>query len=413
MFASLAIPTGAKVHTVSEITAAIKNLLQDAFPTFWMAGEVPNLKRHSSGHLYLTLKDKQAQIGAVIWRSAAARLRFQMADGLEVVARGKLDVYPPHGKYQIQIDEIHPKGAGALDLAFQQLKEKLAQRGWFDKERKRPLPRFPRRIALVTSSTGAVIRDMLRILLRRWPTIEVIFHPVAVQGEGAAREVARAIQRLNEWEHADVMIVGRGGGSMEDLWTFNEEIVAEAIFRSRIPVISAVGHETDFTIADFVADRRAATPSEAAEIAVPDRQEILSVLNGAERRMLALLTERLKKARHSVNQLAQRRAMRQPLERLRTIEQLVDEKCERLERALRQYLERQSRHLHQTAARLHSLSPLNVLQRGYSLTVIESCETLLRSSGAVQIGTRIVTKLAEGQIVSRVEEVANGAEKKS
>jgi exodeoxyribonuclease VII large subunit len=411
MFVSAGMPAGVKVFTISEVASQIRELLEEAFPSLWLTGEISNLARPASGHVYFSLKDSSAQIAAVIWRGNAARLRFQLKDGLEVVARGHLSSYAPRSQYQIQIDQLLPKGVGELELAFQQLKAKLSQRGWFDPERKKPLPRFPRRIALVTSPTGAVIRDMLRILLRRWPAIEIVFYPVAVQGEGAAREVAQAIQRLNQWQSADVVIVGRGGGSMEDLWSFNEEVVAEAIYHSRIPVISAVGHETDFTIADFVADRRAATPSEAAEIAVPDRQEVLSSLTASQRRMTAVLMERIKKATQYVNQLAQRRALRLPLERLRTLQQLLDEKAERLQRGLRRYLEGQTRRLQQTAARLDTLSPLNVLRRGYSLTVIESCETLLRAAEKATIGTRIVTQLAEGKLVSRVEEVIAGAGK--
>jgi exodeoxyribonuclease VII large subunit len=371
----------------------------------WVAGEISNFKHHSSGHLYLTLKDTDSQLPAVMWRSNALRLRFKLADGLAVIARGRVSVYPAQGKYQFYIEELVPKGLGALELAFRQLHEKLAQRGWFDAKRKKPLPRFPRRIALVTSRSGAAIRDMQRIILRRWPAVEILICDVSVQGDGAALEIASAIHLLNELACVDVMVVGRGGGSLEDLWAFNEEIVAEAIFRSNIPVISAVGHEVDFTIADFVADRRAATPSEAAEIVVPDFQELSKYLASLQNRLAQRVQERLLAARERLNAVGQRRVFRQPLAPIGDLSQKVDAWAERLERAVQAFLQRRQQRLEQAACQLQSLSPLNVLGRGYSLTRTETEPTLLRSAAAVAVGTRIRTRLAQGQLVSRVEEV--------
>jgi exodeoxyribonuclease VII large subunit len=400
------LPAGVKVLSVSELTTGIKLLLEDAFPSLYVGGEVSNLSRPSSGHIYLTLKDSQAQLAGVVWRSAAARLRVQIKDGLEVVARGKLAVYPPHGKYQLVIEQIYPKGLGALELAYQQLKEKLFQRGWFAEERKKPLPRFPRCIGLVTSESGAAIRDMLRIIPRRWPAAEVLLCPVAVQGDAAAEQIATAIGLLNRLPCVDVMIVGRGGGSLEDLWAFNEEVVATAIFHSKIPVISAVGHEVDFTIADFVADRRAATPSEAAELVVPDHVEVRASLEARRRHATARILERLSAARKLVTKLAQQRVLRLPLERIRELEQRLDDLDRRGRRCVQVRLERWRGLADRQAARLQSLSPLNVLGRGYSLTRRLDAPELLRSTAQIQPGQRIVTRLAQGEMVSIVESVS-------
>src|SRR5262245_6684853 len=252
-------PDENKVLTVVELTRQIKGLLEEAFPSVWVSGQISNYRPAASGHLYFTLKDAEAQLPAAMWRGLAMRLRFQPHDGLEVIARGRVEVYPPHGKYQLIIEELQPKGTGALELAFRQLCEKLEKLGFFEPARKKPIPRFPRRVALVTSPTGAAVRDMLEVLGRRWPAVEVLVCPVRVQGEGAAAEIAAAVKLLNQLHQRgrlslDVLIVGRGGGSLEDLWAFNEEVVAQAIFQSLVPVVSGVGHETDLTIADKVAD---------------------------------------------------------------------------------------------------------------------------------------------------------------
>jgi exodeoxyribonuclease VII large subunit len=404
------LPPGAKLLGISELTAQIQQLLEDAFPLVWVAGEVSNYKKHSSGHVYLTLKDSQAQIRAVIWRSVASGLRFELNDGLEVMVRGRIGVYAVRGDYQLYVEAIHPKGVGALELALQQLKEKLLQRGYFDPARKKPLPRFPQRVALVTSPTGAALRDLLQIISRRWPPAELWICPVRVQGEGAAAEIAAALRRLNRFCTVDVIVVGRGGGSLEDLWAFNEETVATAIFESRIPIISAVGHEIDFTIADLVADMRAATPSEAAEMVVPDREEFSHSLTALGTRLRLRVQERLSWARRRLEDLRQRRAFRQPLQQVRTLEQFLDERHERLQRAIQGRMDRCREHVRFTAARLETLSPLNVLGRGYSLTRKEKGANLIRSAEEVGAGERIVTRLARGQVVSRVEEIQQGQE---
>ncbi len=400
-----ALPPGVKVLSVSDLTADLRRLLEDAFLCVWVGGEVSNFKKHASGHLYFTLKDAEAQIRAVVWRSSAWRVRFQVKDGLEVIARGRVSVFPPRGEYQLVIDELQPKGMGALELALRQLKEKLFQRGWFDPKRKKRLPAYPRRIALVTSPSGAALKDMLRIIPRRWPVADILLCPVAVQGAGAAAEIAQAIRRLNELRLAEVMIVGRGGGSLEDLWAFNEEIVAEAIFHSRIPVISAVGHQIDETIADLVADRRAATPSEAAELVVPDRVETSRCLADLRQRLTIGLRERLRAARKQVDALAQRRIFRQPYQWIRDNEQRLDEWSLRAGRAVRLLLLRCRERVQSHAAHLEGLSPLKVLGRGYSLTRREDGTTLIRSADDVRVGERIATRLARGELLSRVEQV--------
>jgi exodeoxyribonuclease VII large subunit len=397
-----AIPEGVKVRSVSELTAEIKGVLEEGFASVWVSGEVSNLARPGSGHVYLVLKDGQAQLRAVIWRGIALRLRFDPRDGLEVIVRGRMTVYPPRGDYQLVIEELHPKGIGARELALRQLCERLFGMGYFDPKRKKPLPRFPRRVALVTSPSGAAVRDMLEILGRRWRATEVWVCPVRVQGDGAAEDIAAAIRRVNRLGGVDVLIVGRGGGSTEDLWAFNEEIVAHAIYESRIPVVSAVGHEIDVTVADRVADRRALTPSEAAELVVPSRDELAEWLRGQEKRLRALLVGHLKQARRRWEELVDRPAFRLPLERVRERERWLDELSGRMERAVRQRLALARQLVEATAGRLETLSPLNVLARGYSLTRTETGE-VVRSAEQVRPGDRLITTVQHGRIVSRVE----------
>jgi exodeoxyribonuclease VII large subunit len=406
-------PAGAKVLQVSELTQAVKGLLEEGFGAVWVAGEISNLARPPSGHLYLTLKDGQSQVRAVIWRGIALRLRFEPHDGMAVLARGRVTVYAPRGEYQLQIEELHPQGVGALELALQQLREKLSARGYFDARRKKPLPRLPRRIALVTSPTGAAVRDMLEILARRWPAAEVVVYPVRVQGDEAAAEVAAAIGHLNRL-HADgalatdVMIVGRGGGSLEDLWAFNEEVVARAIFESHVPVVSAVGHETDVTIADLVADHRALTPTHAATAVVPDRAELLAGLRDTEARLHGSATRRIDVAKRRLADLAGRRAFRVPLDRVHDQERKLDDWTDRLRRAGQGRLQRGRERLEAAAGRLAALSPLNVLARGYSLTQTLD-GALVRSSADLRAGDVVRTRLHRGSAVCRVEQVEDAA----
>jgi exodeoxyribonuclease VII large subunit len=404
------VPDGGKVISVGELTRTIKAVLEESFPWVWVSGEISNLARPTSGHIYLTLKDAEAQLRAVIYRSSALRLRFEPQDGLEVIVRGRLSVYPPRGEYQLLIEELQPKGLGARELALRQLKEKLVKLGYFEPGRKKPLPPFPKRIALVTSPSGAAVRDMLEILGRRWPSCEVYVCPARMQGDGAAQEIAGAVHFLNRLHRAgtlkhDVLILGRGGGSSEDLWAFNEEIVAHAIYQSAIPVVSAVGHEIDMTIADLVADRRALTPSEAATAVVPDRGELLFGLSEFRGRLRAAVLERLQERRGRLEDLAGRRAFRLPLESIRDQERRLDDWSERLGRAMEQRLQAARQRIQAFSGQLASLSPLNVLGRGYSLTRREVDQAVVRASDQVQPGDRIVTIVQQGQIVSRVEEL--------
>jgi exodeoxyribonuclease VII large subunit len=401
LFAHVGIPT----LTVAEVTAAVKSLLEGRFPDVWVSGEVSGIARPKSGHVYLTLKDEQAQLRGVLWKSAAQRLKFNLTDGLEVLARGRITVYEPRGEYQLTIEDIQPKGLGALELAFRQLKEQLEAKGWFRPERKRPLPRIPRRVALVTSPTGAVIRDMLRILRRRWPALEIWLVPVPVQGAGAAAKIAAALDQLNAWpDQPDLVVVARGGGSLEDLWAFNEIEVAAAIFRSAIPVVSAVGHETDVTIADLVADRRAATPSEAAEMIVPDRLEMLKLLTSRRDRLASLLRSKCELARERLNRRLASRVLSHPRERFEALFQRLDDLDQRLQNAWQRCRQMRQMALQTVAARLHALSPLKVLARGYSLTEVEAHPgKVVRSVAELSIGTRLLTRLVDGQCVSVVE----------
>jgi exodeoxyribonuclease VII large subunit len=401
---NLRLPPGAKVLTISELTRDLKSLLEKAFPRVWVAGEVSNHRRQASGHLYFDLNDSQAKLPAVMWRGNALRLRFDLRNGLEVIARGRLEVYAPHGKYQLVIEELHPKGIGALDLAFRQLKEKLSVKGYFEPDRKKPLPAYPRRIALVTSPSGAAVRDMLEILGQRWSAVEVLICPVPVQGDGAGEKIAEAIRLLNRLEGIDVLIVARGGGSLEDLWAFNEECVAQAIYESQIPIISGVGHETDYTIADMVADRRAETPTAAAMCAVPDWREEEKKIRHFDQRLRDRIGRRLEWARQRLSDLADRGCFRRPLDRIRELERHLDDTSERLTRAIQQRLARSQHQIEATAARLGSLSPLNVLARGYSLTRKESDQSVVRRADQVRPGERIITQLQSGRLVSCVEE---------
>jgi exodeoxyribonuclease VII large subunit len=396
-----------QVLSVSELTDRIKDLLEGSFPSVWVAGEISNFSRPQSGHCYLTLKDDRAQLRAVIWRSTAARVRFDLEDGLEVICRGQIDLYAPRGTYQLVIQEIQPKGIGALELALRKLREKLAAEGLFEPARKRPLPRFPRRIAVVTSPTGAAIRDFLEVLRRRWRGVEVLIVPVRVQGEGAGAEIAAAVALVNRLATPiHVIVVTRGGGSLEDLWAFNEEVVVRAIFASRIPVVSGVGHEIDVTLADLVADVRALTPSEAAERIAPAAEEMTSLLRQGAGRLSAALRSRAAAARSRLETIASRRVFRKPLERVHELARRLDELSLRSNRAAKQrWLDARTR-LDRAASQLESLSPLAVLGRGYSLTHRVRDGALVRDAADLNAGELIETRFARGRAASRVEELS-------
>lgn len=447
-----AVPEPEGILSVSALTGLIKGALDAAFPAVWVKGEISGLRRPGSGHLYFSLKDENALLGCVMWKGRAARLPFEPRDGLAVEAFGSVTVYEAQGRYQLVADEMRPAGVGALLLALEQLKQRLAAEGLFDEARKQPLPRYPARIGLVTSPSGAAVRDLVKVLRTRWPAIRIVLAPVRVQGEGAAQEIAEAIGRFDRYGRVDLLIVGRGGGSLEDLWAFNEEPVVRAIAACRLPVISAVGHEVDVTLADLVADVRAATPSNAAELAVPDRAEIARQVAQWQGRLERSARQELAARRQRLLVLTGRYGFRRHGEAVGHLQQRVDELLDRLHDALRSLLERGRERVDQLAAayglrewprtleaqrdvladlreqlegtlartaltrralglsladRLRALSPRRVLERGYCLvrapdgTFVRVAETLAR-------GQRLTIEFARGEADARVEEVRPG-----
>jgi len=372
----------------------------------WVAGEVSNYSRPQSGHMYFTLKDDQAQIRAVMWRGTATRVKFELADGLDVICHGHLDVYAPRGSYQLVVDQLQPKGVGALELALRKLREKLAAEGLFDPAKKRRLPAFPRRLAFVTSPTGAAVRDFLEVLRRRWRGVDVLIIPARVQGDGAVQEIVAGIRAANRLEPPpDVLIVGRGGGSLEDLWAFNEEPVVRAIAASRIPTVSAVGHEIDVTLADLAADVRALTPSEAAERVVPAAEEVAARMLGHRDRLLGAVRRRLMLVRSRLDALAGQRVFRRPTDLVHDRSRRLDELSLRANSAIRMQLGERRGRLAALVGKIHSLSPLAVLERGYSITQDARSGAVVRSASDLKVGQTIVTRVARGQATSKVESI--------
>src|SRR5262245_13705657 len=394
-----------QILTVSQLTRRIKDAVEGSFPLVWVQGEITNCMRAGSGHVYLTLKDDTAQIRAVVWRTTAARLRFELHDGLEVLASGPIEIYEARGTYQLIVEQLLPQGLGALELAFRQLCEKLMAEGLFAAERKRKIPRFPRRIALITSPTGAAVRDMLQVITRRWQGTDIVIVPVAVQGEGAAAQIAAALAAVHRIPRVDVVITGRGGGSLEDLWAFNEEIVARAIFLCQIPVVSAVGHEIDVTVADLVADVRALTPSEAGALVVPFHDEVRAELSRLQQHLLQVLRSQVATARARLETLGSRRVMTRPVERIHELARRIDELELRARRAVQHRLAVVREQVAALGGRLEALSPLKVLERGYSVTRLVQSGTVLRTSDQARPGELVETLLQSGKITSRVEAV--------
>jgi exodeoxyribonuclease VII large subunit len=388
-------------RTVSELTRDLQALVADRFDDVLVRGEITNWRPAASGHVYFSLKDAGAVLPAVIWRGQAGRLRFKVEDGMEVVAGGKIDVYAPHGKYQMIVASLDPVGAGAAALALAALRKRLAAEGLFDPLRKRPLPLLPRVVGIATSPTGQAIRDLLRNILRRFPRARVLLRPVRVQGETAAAEVAGAIADLNA-AGADVIVVGRGGGSAEDLGAFNDEGVARAIAASAAPVVSAVGHEGDATVADDVADLRVSTPTAAAEAVVPLLDQLLRDLAVHRVRLDEGLRARLSLARERVDSLAGRHALRRPVDRVRDLAQRVDELRGRLDGAARRGAARQGERLAAAAGRVEGVSPLRVLARGYSVTTREGDPAPILDGAALRPGDRLRSRFARGEVRSEV-----------
>jgi exodeoxyribonuclease VII large subunit len=391
-----------KIYSVSELNSQIRACLEERFGTLWLSGEISNFRAHSSGHYYFTLKDATSQIQAVMFRGANRFLKFKMEDGLEVVVNGRVSVYEPRGSYQIIVEHLEPKGMGALQLAFEQLKKKLEQEGLFDSTRKRALPLLPRKIGIITSPTGAAIRDLIHVLRRRYPNMEILLHPVNVQGEGAAPEIAAAIEAMNRFEDLDLLIVGRGGGSLEDLWAFNTEIVARALASSHIPTISAVGHEIDITISDYIADLRAPTPSAAAELAVPVKAELEDLVQTLKKRLQEKIQDKIDDLRERMEFF--RSHLKHPRRRLEELLLRVDELQDRLSRALENRQEARKSALTALKNTLQALSPLAVLQRGYSITYLRKEEgrvekwVSVRDERQVELKSELEIWLAKGKL---------------
>ncbi|UCE02684.1 MAG: exodeoxyribonuclease VII large subunit [Candidatus Latescibacterota bacterium] len=395
---------GARVYTVTQINDRVRRLLDSTFGDVCVEGEVSNARRHASGHWYFTLKDAQSQLAAVLFRGDARALAFDPENGLHVRATGRLDLYPPQGKFQLQVRRLQPVGHGALELAFRQLKEKLLREGLFDPARKRSLPRVPNRVALVTSATGAAVRDMITTLSERWPPITIRVVPVSVQGDAAPAEIVRALQFVNRVDAADVIVVGRGGGSLEDLWAFNDEGVARAIAASRIPVVSAVGHEVDTTIADYVADVRAPTPTAAAALVVPQREEVQAGLSEVLDRMARGLRRRCDVERHRLESRLGSYGFRRPRLLLQEHAQSLDTQRERMLRALRARIDEARTQLRASRAQLRSLSPRGVLKRGYVYCIDMESGAMVTRAQQTRSSQPLRLHFADGTAAARVEE---------
>ncbi|MFI5305292.1 MAG: exodeoxyribonuclease VII large subunit [Nitrospiria bacterium] len=438
------------IFTISGLNAYIKSELEKTFSNLWLEGEVSNLRIPQSGHCYLTLKDERSQIKGIIFKSTLKGIKFTPKEGQHLLCSGRITVYEPRGEYQIVLETVEPKGVGALQLAFEQLKEKLRIKGWFDPERKRPIPAFPRRIGIITSPTGAAIRDMLQIIQRRHPAVDILINPVPVQGNDAPLAIARAIDDMNQIGGIDVLIIGRGGGSLEDLWAFNEEVVAEAIFRSAIPVISAVGHETDVTISDFVADLRAPTPSAAAELVVKNHLDLIERIHMAQSRLINSYLRNLSGLKkewegyqkrivnpqrliENYSQKCDDFIERMSVAAVRTVSgqkavfgtflnrlnyQNPSQKLKRLREEAHQLLDRlvkqigydllcRRRAADSLISNLNMLGPLDILRRGYSITRLLPDKSILKSIGNVQKEDRVEIILLEGRITAKVTDVTS------
>jgi exodeoxyribonuclease VII large subunit len=394
-----------KVYTVSQVNEQIHELLEASFPELWVEGELSNCRAYPSGHTYMTLKDEGAQIAAVLFKGAAFGLKFKPADGLKVLVRARVSSYVKRGDVQLIVSSMEPREKGALQLAFEQLKARLAAEGLFAEERKKPLPPYPRRAGIITSSQGAAVHDMITVLSRRWPALEILLYPVKVQGEGAAAEIARAVADFNALlPDTDVLLVGRGGGSIEDLWAFNEEPVARAIAASRIPVISCVGHETDFTIADFAADVRAPTPSAAAELAVPDQAAVLAGLADCRRRLTSSIVELVRGLEARLDFARRHPFLQSPHRMYEERSKRVDELSGRLPEALRRVLLHAEKDLRLQMEKLDAFSPLKVLGRGYAIAEKLPGREILRRAEQVRPGDRVRVRLRQGEIHCEVRD---------
>ncbi|MFA5146566.1 MAG: exodeoxyribonuclease VII large subunit [Candidatus Omnitrophota bacterium] len=394
------------IYTVGEITKYIRVILEDSFPGVWIEGEISNYTFHSSGHMYFSLRDPNAVIKCAMFKRSNEKLKFKPKDGMKVIVFGSVSVYEARGDYQIIVEEIEPKGIGALQLQFQQLKERLAKEGLFDERHKVPIPFLPTRIGIVTSPTGAAIRDILNIARRRFSNVEIIINPVKVQGQDAREEISRAIRQFNELKdiNIDVMIVTRGGGSLEDLWPFNEEIVARAIYDSGIPVISAVGHEIDYTISDFVADFRAPTPSAAAELVIPRKEDLTNTIVSSVTRLKNALVSKINILGEKLSTLKDSYILKQPLNLVTQYEQRIDDLRKGLALRIGHVADMKRESFNSLTGKLDALSPLAILSRGYSITTRFPDDAIIKDTASLKSGDRVRTQLGKGKFISRVEQ---------
>jgi exodeoxyribonuclease VII large subunit len=392
--------------SVSQLTSWIKRTLDQNIASFWIAGEVSNVTKAGSGHVYLTIKDATCQIGGVIWKSSWEKCKFDIKEGMAVLGLGKLDVYGPRGTYQVVLQRLEPQGLGPLQIAFRQLHAKLSGEGIFSADRKRPLPRFPKRIAFVTSPQGAAIADFLEVLRRRWPQMHVLVIPAKVQGSGAAEQIAQGIELANRIvPPLDALVVGRGGGSIEDLWAFNEEIVVRAVAGSKIPVVSAVGHEIDLTLCDLAADVRALTPSEAAERIAPSRDEFLEGLSLTKHRINSIIGSKLRELESRLSGILDRQVIEQPERMIDVSVQKLDEIEYRLTQGIDRMVEKRQFEFDKLAGRLEAISPLKTLARGYSLTIESKNGAIVSRVEQVHPADRLETRVSDGYILSEILKV--------
>ncbi len=392
-----------QAYTVSAITRLIKTTLEESFCDIWVEGEISNYHHHSSGHRYFSLKDDNAVLRVTLWRSLGAYLKFEPEDGQKVLIYGDISVYERGGQYQLNCKKIVPVGVGELELAFRQLFEKLSAEGLFDEDRKKPIPMYPLKVGIVTSLTGAAIRDIIQIATRRNPSVELVVYPAQVQGEGAERTIAAGIEYFNTRDDIDVIITGRGGGSLEDLWPFNTEVTVRAIVASENPVVSAVGHEVDTTLSDLAADLRAPTPSAAAELVIWSREEYLQTVRSMLQQQARLLHNQLRHARLQLRALTSRSSLARPLQMVYQRQQFLDQQVRLLINAGKNSFEKNKNGLSLLLSRLETLSPLKVLARGYSVTLRMPDKRLVKSVEDVEIGNELETILNHGKIQSRVE----------
>lgn len=392
-----------RVLSVSQINFYIKSIIENdgSLQFVLVTGEISNLTVHQrSGHIYLSLKDSNSVISAVMFAGNARRLKFRLENGMKVICRGRISVYEPSGRYQLYIEDMQPDGVGALTLAFEQLKKSLAQKGLFDNAHKKPLPKFPKTIGVITSPTGAAVQDITNIIRRRFPSADIVLAPVLVQGESAPEQLVRAVNKFSESKIADVVIIGRGGGSAEDLWAFNDEQLAYAVYNCETPIISGVGHETDFTVCDFVADVRASTPSAAAELAVPDRQELMSYYFKQKQYISAMLDRKIKTAQLRLENQQRRMSASSPKLKAEQLEKQLSAKSEKLTRFMNIYISDKENKLIAAKGKLDGLNPLNVLNRGYAIA--EKDEKIITSSKQLKDGDDFTVILSDGKINAKV-----------